>query len=48
MKLGEAMYKEQQAAAGGAAAPDQDSEQPKDENIVDADFEEVNEDTKQA
>ena len=47
MKLGEAMYKEQQAAAG-ATAPDQDSEQPKDENVVDADFEEVNEDTKQA
>ena len=47
MKLGEAMYKEQQAGAG-ATAPDQDSEQPKDENVVDADFEEVNEDTKQA
>ena len=47
MKLGEAMYKEQQAAAG-ATAPDQDSELPKDENVVDADFEEVNEDTKQA
>ncbi|MDA7763464.1 molecular chaperone DnaK [Pelagibacterales bacterium] len=47
MKLGEAMYKEQQAAAG-TTAPDQDSEQPKDENVVDADFEEVNEDTKQA
>ena len=47
MKLGEAMYKEQQAAAG-ATAPEQDSEQPKDENVVDADFEEVNEDTKQA
>jgi molecular chaperone DnaK len=47
MKLGEAMYKEQQAEAG-ASAPDQNSEQPKDENVVDADFEEVNEDTKQA
>ena len=47
MKLGEAMYKEQQAAAG-ATNPSGDSEQPKDENVVDADFEEVNEDTKQA
>jgi molecular chaperone DnaK len=47
MKLGEAMYKEQQAAAG-AADPDQTSEQNKDENVVDADFEEVNEDSKQA
>jgi molecular chaperone DnaK len=47
MKLGEAMYKEQQAAAG-AAEPDQGDEQPKDENVVDADFEEVKEDSKQA
>jgi molecular chaperone DnaK len=47
MKLGEAMYKEQQAAAG-ATNPSNDGEQPKDENVVDADFEEVNEDTKQA
>ncbi|MDC1303184.1 molecular chaperone DnaK [Pelagibacterales bacterium] len=47
MKLGEAMYKEQQAAAG-ATNPSDDSKQPKDENVVDADFEEVNEDTKQA
>ena len=47
MKLGEAMYKEQQAAAG-APNPSDDSEQPKDENVVDADFEEVNEDTKLA
>jgi molecular chaperone DnaK len=47
MKLGEAMYKEQQAAAG-AADPGQTSEQDKDENVVDADFEEVNEDSKQA
>ena len=43
----ESMYKEQQAASG-ATASDQDSEQPKNENVVDADFEEVNEDTKQA
>ena len=47
MKLGEAMYKEQQAAAG-AAEPNQGDEQPKDENVVDADFEEVKEDSKQA
>ena len=47
MKLGEAMYKEQQAAAG-AAEPDQGDRQPKDENVVDADFEEVKEDSKQA
>ena len=47
MKLGEAMYKEQQAAAG-AAEPDQGDGQPKDENVVDADFEEVKEDSKQA
>ena len=47
MKLGEAMYKEQQAAAG-AAEPSQGDGQPKDENVVDADFEEVKEDSKQA
>jgi len=47
MKLGEAMYKEQQAAAG-ASDPDKDNEKTKDENVVDADFEEVDEDTKQA
>ncbi|MDC3262901.1 molecular chaperone DnaK [Pelagibacterales bacterium] len=47
MKLGEAMYKEQQAAAG-ATNPGDDGAEPKDENVVDADFEEVNEDTKQA
>jgi molecular chaperone DnaK len=40
MKLGEAMYKSQQseAAAGDAAA---DGAAPKDDNVVDADFEEV-------
>ena len=47
MKLGEAMYKEQQATAG-AAEPNQGDGQPKDENVVDADFEEVKEDSKQA
>ena len=47
MKLGEAMYKEQQAAAGSAES-DQGDGQPKGENVVDADFEEVKEDSKQA
>ena len=48
MKLGEAMYKAQQAAgeaAGGAA----DGGQPKaDDNVVDATFEEVDDDKKGA
>ena len=47
MKLGEAMYKEQQATAG-TTEPSQGDGQPKDENVVDADFEEVKEDSKQA
>src|SRR6185312_14489392 len=47
MKLGEAMYKAQQAEAQGAAAPD--GEAPKaDDNVVDADFEEVEDDKKGA
>ncbi len=45
MKLGEAMYKAQQAQAqqGAAQGPDTGAagEQPKDEKVVDADFEEV-------
>ena len=48
MKLGEAMYKAQQAQsqAGAAQGPDAGAsstgaEQPKDEKVVDADFEEV-------
>lgn len=44
MKLGEAMYKSQQAAGGeaqGADAGASASETPKDDNVVDADFEEV-------
>ena len=47
MKLGEAMYKAQQAQAqqGAAQGPDAgaagSAEQPKDEKVVDADFEEV-------
>ena len=35
-------------AAAGATEPNQDNGQPKDENVVDADFEEVKEDSKQA
>jgi molecular chaperone DnaK len=45
MKLGEAMYKAQQA--GDAAADAQaDGAKPADDNVVDADFEEVDEDKK--
>ena len=39
MKMGEAMYKQQQEAAAGSEQ--QQAEQPKDETVVDADFEEV-------
>ena len=47
MKLGEAMYKAQQAEAQGAAAAA--GEAPKaDDNVVDADFEEVDDDKKGA
>jgi molecular chaperone DnaK len=45
MKLGEAMYKAQQAEAGAAGAGDA----PKaDDNVVDADFEEVDDNKKGA
>ncbi|MBL9106833.1 MAG: molecular chaperone DnaK [Myxococcales bacterium] len=44
MKLGEAMYKAQQAAGGENAAGDAGA--PKDDNVVDADFEEVDDDKK--
>jgi molecular chaperone DnaK len=44
MKLGEAMYKAQQAEAGGEAQPD-GAAKP-DENVVDAEFSEVDEDKK--
>jgi len=46
MKLGEAMYKAQQAQAGDGAAPGAESAPPKDENVVDAEFSEVDEDKK--
>jgi molecular chaperone DnaK len=48
MKLGEAMYKAQQAAAGGDAAGEAGGEQPKDDNVVDAEFSEVEDDKKGA
>ena len=43
MKMGEAMYKQQQAAEqpAGDSAPAGDAEAPKDEKVMDADFEEV-------
>ncbi len=43
MKLGEAIYKEEQATAG-SAAPAEDA--PADDNVVDAEFSEVDEDAK--
>ncbi len=46
MKLGEAMYKAQQAASGEAGAPGAEGETKKDDNIVDAEFSEVDEDKK--
>jgi molecular chaperone DnaK len=52
MKLGQAMYEQQQAQAqgapGGDAGADQTAEaqQPQDEEVVDAEFSEVDEDNK--
>ncbi|MGD0143659.1 MAG: molecular chaperone DnaK [Rhizomicrobium sp.] len=47
MKLGEAMYKAQQASGTGEGAGPAEGGQPKaDDNVVDADFEEVDEDKK--
>jgi molecular chaperone DnaK len=45
MKLGEAMYKAAQAA-GGEAAPGGDGEAKKDDNVVDAEFSEVDDNKK--
>lgn len=45
MKLGEAMYKAQ-AEAAGAGGDDQGGEAPKDDSVVDADFEEVDDQKK--
>ena len=44
MKLGEAMYKASQAGAGAEGAPK--PEAPKDDNVVDAEFSEVDENRK--
>jgi molecular chaperone DnaK len=44
MKLGEAIYKEEQAASAGASSAA--DETPADENVVDAEFSEVDEDKK--
>jgi molecular chaperone DnaK len=46
MKLGEAMYKAQQAAGGEGAAADGAEEPKKDDNVVDAEFSEVDDDKK--
>ena len=50
MKMGEAMYKDQQAASGasGAEHPQSDPKQEasKDDDVIDADYEEVDEDKK--
>jgi molecular chaperone DnaK len=50
MKLGEAMYKAQQAQAGegAGASAGGDGAAPKDDNVVDADFEEVDDSKKGA
>jgi len=44
MKLGEAIYKSQQSTKPGEAPKDAKDEGKKDDNVVDADFEEVKED----
>ncbi len=48
MKLGEAIYKSQQSAKPGDASKDANKEEgKKDDNVVDADFEEVKDDNKE-
>ena len=47
MKLGEAIYKPQQSAIPGDAPKDAKEEGKKDDNVVDADFEEVKDDNKE-
>ena len=52
MKMGEAMYKDQQAngapgaESGDQPQPDDNAEAPKDDDVIDADFEEVDDDKK--
>ena len=48
MKLGEAIYKSQEKKPGSSKDGDKNNEEKKDDNVVDADFEEVKEDTKEA
>ena len=48
MKLGEAMYKAQQPRREGAAPGAGEAPPKPDDNVVDADFEEVDEDKKGA
>ena len=48
MKLGEAIYKSQQGAKPENGTPkDNEKEEKKDDNVVDADFEEVKDDNKE-
>ena len=47
MKLGEAIYKSQQSAKPEDATKDNKKEDKKDENVVDADFEEVKDENKE-
>ena len=47
MKLGEAIYKSQEKKEGSAKDGDNNNEGKKDDNVVDADFEEVKEETKE-
>ena len=47
MKLGEAIYKSQQSAKPEDGAKDKKEEGKKDDNVVDADFEEVKDENKE-
>jgi molecular chaperone DnaK len=46
MRLGEAIYKSQQEAAEGSEADPEDEARPVDDDIVDADFEDLDDDRK--
>ena len=47
MKLGEAIYKSQQSAKPNDGSKDKKEEGKKDDNVVDADFEEVKDENKE-
>ena len=47
MKLGEAIYKSQEKKEGSSKEGDKNDEGKKDDNVVDADFEEVKEESKE-